>query len=332
MSTFISGYTQLKKFTVEVPQPPSIKLPESVQSFTILNRSLGPEFRNYDNKDLQIEFYKKNFEVNTLLLDSMVSDSTILSLGDYLFDSQRFDVVIPVDRAFPRNLSYNKTPDPLDWSYVEEVCSLYKTDASIVLENMAVRVVTNYETGYEANSLNLSRYHYASMDFYTRAHWRIYNPKSKKIIVDYIMSQDTIFWDNLEYDIADLFKGLPSVKEAAIASGIRLAYNFSEKIAPVWVPATRYYYVIKNDEIDKSIGLAADGDWAGALENWLKYSNYGKSSVQSKIMMNIALGYEMNGDIEKAMEWAKASLNISYREITNHYLKELIKRYNLLKE
>jgi tetratricopeptide (TPR) repeat protein len=168
------------------------------------------------------------------------------------------------------------------------------------------------------------------MDFYSMAHWRIYEPSSETILVDVLMNQDTIFWDNYDYDLVELFKALPTVKEATIQTGIKIALDFSDIIAPRWKSDTRYYYVVKNKKVDESVQLAAQGKWDEALDNWLKYADHGNRSTRSKIMLNIALGYEMTGDIEKAIEWAKKSLSVSYREVTNHYIKELLKRQAML--
>lgn len=322
----LAANAQLKKFTVEVPQSPKFKISDSIQSFTIMNRSMTSEFENFNEDSLQLSFYRKNFETNYILLDSTVADTTIKVLGDLLFNSNRFDVVIPVDRNIPRSMSYLKTPEPLNWTYVKNICDTYNTDALIVLENLALRVVTNYQTGREyANYSNYKTY-YASMDYYYRAHWRIYDPKSKNIVVDFIMNQDTIYWDNFTYDLVELFDGLPTVLDAAYQTGIKTAIDLSDIIAPVWSSATRYYYVMKNTEIDKSVKLAAEGKWQEALDNWLVYSESGGSSARSKIMLNVALGYEMTGNLSAAIEWAKKSINTYYREVTNHYLKELLKR------
>ena len=119
-----SVFAQLKKFTVEIPVPSKFEFPDSIQSLTIMNRSLTSEFQNFKEKDLQLDFYKKNFEINALLLDSTAADTTIKVLGDLLFDSQRFDVVIPVDRNIYRLLPYNEKPKPLDWDYVSEICEI----------------------------------------------------------------------------------------------------------------------------------------------------------------------------------------------------------------
>ena len=321
---------QIKKFTVEVPQIPKIKISDSIQSFTIMNRSINSEFQNYDESKLQIEFYRKNFHTNTVLLDSTVADTTIKALGEMLYESLRYDIVIPVDRNIYRLSSYTETPDPLDWEYVQLICDTYNTDALLALENIAVRTVTNYQTGHEYDNPFEEKYHYASMDFYSRAHWRIYYPDSQKILVDVAMNADTLYWDNYAYDIKELFKELPSIKKAAQITGINAALQFTNLIAPSWYSAERYYYITKNEQIDLSIKLAAEGNWEGALENWLKFSQKGKRFDQSKIMLNIALAYEMTGDLTSAIEWAEKSRRYYYREVVNNYLKELIKRQQVL--
>lgn len=106
---------QLKKFMIEVPNPPKFKISDSIQSFTIMNRSMNSEFVSYNEKALQLDFYRKNFITNTILLDSTAADTTIKVLGDLLFESLRYDVVIPTDRNIYRLLSFTETPAPLDW-------------------------------------------------------------------------------------------------------------------------------------------------------------------------------------------------------------------------
>ena len=322
---------QLKKFMIEVPNPPKFKISDSIQSFTIMNRSMNSEFVSYNEKALQLDFYRKNFITNTILLDSTAADTTIKVLGDLLFESLRYDVVIPTDRNIYRLLSFTETPAPLDWEYVNLICETYNTDALLVLENIAIRTVTNYKNWIENEGFYFTKHHYASMDFYSRAHWRIYDPKTEKITVDLIMNQDTIYWDNTSNEIVELFKGLPSIKEATFATGVKLATNFVKIIAPTWTPESRYYYVMRDTLIDKSIQLAADGEWGMALENWLQYSEQGKRSERSKIMLNIALGFEMTGDIDNAIDWVQKAQKLYYREVVNYYLKELLKRQLLLK-
>jgi hypothetical protein len=317
---------QLMKFKAEIPQTPLFKISDSIQSFTILNRSLTPEFINYNNDSLQISFYKQNFAVNKIVLDSLVSDSIIKTLGDILFNSDRFDIVIPVDRNIYRLLPFNQTPEPLSWNYVQSICDQFQTDALIVLENVAMRTVTNFQTQKELIDLSYEKTYYASIDFYSRAHWRIYDPKMKQIIVDYKMNEDTLFWDSYETNLQTTFKKLPSIKEAATQTGVKIAQDFGAIISPNWTEENRYYYVLNDPGIDESVKFAANGDWNSALQNWLKFTEAGNSIKRSKILLNLALAYEMTGDLSSAINMAKESQKIYYREVTNLYLKLLLKR------
>jgi len=52
---------QLMKFSAQIPRSPKIKISDSIQSFTIMNRSLTPEFVNFNEDSLQTYFYKQNF-------------------------------------------------------------------------------------------------------------------------------------------------------------------------------------------------------------------------------------------------------------------------------
>lgn len=326
VSLALNVSAQLMKFQVEIPQTPQIKISDSIQSFTILNHSLTPEFQNFNKDSLQLSFYKQNFTANKILLDSIVSDSIIKTLGEILYNSERFDIVIPVERNISRLLPFNQTPTPLDWDYVESICNQFHTDALIVLENVAMRAVTNYQVQVEFIDFHYKKSHYASIDFYSRAHWRIYDPKKKLILIDYKMNEDTLFWDSKEIYLKTTFEKLPSIKEAAFQTGDKIAQDFGEKISPNWVEESRYYYVVNDSAIDESVRLAAKGDWNGALQNWLKYSETGNSVKRSKIMLNLALAYEMTGDLSTAISTVIESQKIYYREITNLYLKMLLKR------
>lgn len=322
----LMSHAQLQKFKVEIPQSPRFSIADSIKSVTIMNRSISDEFESFISDSLQIDFYKSNFDADRVLLDSAVSDTTIRVLGELLYESQRFDIVIPVDRYIPRYLSYKKEPEPLIWEYVESVCDLYKTDALIVLENLAMRAVTNYSKHYETwNGGTFMDTHSAQMDFYYRAHWRMYEPVHKTILVD-VIEQDTLYWNGYEDDVNRLFAKLPSVKSALVETGIAAAIDLSKHIAPKWELETRYYYKLKNNSIDVAINYAAEGDWAQALELWLDSTETGNRQTRSKVMLNVALAYEMLGDIDNAIKWARTSKRTYYREVVNHYYKELLKR------
>ncbi len=327
----VSGLSaQLKKFTVEVPIQPKINLSDSIQSITILNRSLSPEFQNYNDDSLQVGFYRSNFRANRIILDSLASDSLIKTVGDLLFDSYRFDIVIPVERNISRFLSFNEVPDTLSRNYVKAICDLYNTDALLVLENLAMRIDADYRRRQEYIYDDYYRVHNASIDVYYLARWKLYDPDTSILFVDYT-DVDTLFWDATEFDVNTLFTNLPSVKEATLETAFFAAHKFSELIAPKWINETRYYFVLQKPEVDQSVTFAAEGDWEKALENWLKYSDTGSKSFRGKVLFNVALAYEMTGDVENALKWVGEAQKLYYREVNTLYTKTLLERKSRLK-
>lgn len=324
---------QLKKFKVEIPIQPIISITDSIQSVTIVNRSISPEFKNYDADSLQNSFFIKNFRVKSLVLDSVASDTTIKVMGDLLFNSQRFDIVIPQNCTLKRNTPNSIKQTPLSWDVVSEICDTFKTDALLVLEDVSMYVNTGYGSryGYD-NNYNMVKLYRASIDFYSRFHWRMYYPKKKQIVLDIDKNQDTLYWDSSEALLLKTFEKIPTVKIAAIETGIYSAKKLAGLITPEWKEVTRFYYAVKNKAIDQSILLASDGNWNGALQNWLSFVQEGNSSQRGKVMLNVALAYEMTGDLDKAIEWSKKSIQIYYREVVNFYLKELIARQDALKK
>jgi hypothetical protein len=327
----VSGLSaQLKKFTVEVPMQPKVKLSDSIQSVTILNRSLSPDFQNYYDDSLQVSFYRSNFKANRIILDSLASDTLIKTLGDMLFDSYRYDVVIPVERNISRFLNFNEIPDTLSRNFVKAMCELYNTDVLLVLENLAMRVNADYSRRQEYIYDDYYRVHHASIDVHYLARWRLYDPDTSLLLVNYT-DVDTLYWDATEFDVNTLFANLPSVKQAAVETALFAARKFAELIAPSWVTETRYYFVLQNTEIDQSVTFAAEGEWGKALENWLRFTETGSKSLRGRIMFNVALAYEMTGDIENALKWIGEAQKIYYREVNTLYTKTLLERKSRLK-
>jgi hypothetical protein len=52
-------------------------------------------------------------------------------------------------------------------------------------------------------------------------------------------------------------------------------------------------------------------------------------SLKSKIEFNLALAYEMQGDLNEAIRWGGRSYNSFYRPVTYNYLKTLKERKSL---
>ncbi|HKJ43834.1 MAG TPA: DUF6340 family protein [Sunxiuqinia sp.] len=315
--------TSYKTVYIEVAKPSKDMLPDSIVTLALMNRSVTSDFQDYPADSLQIYFYDNEFDVNAVLLDSLVADTTLKALGQLLYESGRYQVVIPKNRNIPRESKYYKVAEPLSWDYVRRICDLYHTDALLVIERYMDKIKTHYDQYQDS--------HYASIDSKYNAFVRIYDPKSETILRQ-ISVDDTIYWSQQSYSQRDLFlHRLVSVKKALIETGIQTAIDLDDKISPQWQTESRGYFQIKDANSDSLESYINNNDWQAAFDYWKKLydQNHGKS-LKSKLEYNMAVASEMIGDFDGAADWAKKSYLTQYRQQTENYLYTLKRRIKVI--
>lgn len=306
--------------TIEMPEPPKEELPVDIQSITLMNRSMNNQFVGHNEDTLQYYFYENSYQLSVVVLDSLAADTTIRSLGELLFESGRYDVVIPVERNIERTISYNLVPDTLNPEFVSEQCRKYNTDALMVLEQFSTKVMTdNVEDKYYDKYSGTSYSYYASLDLKYDAFFRIYKPGSK---TKEIQLSDTIYWESADLSQVRMFSKLPSIKQAMINAGIKVALDVDDKISPSWKSEKRGYFVL-NRKDDPGSQLLNENNIAEAKAYWMEMALSTDKKVKSMAEHNLALASELEGNIEEAIEWGLKSFNTLYHYQTEIYLKKL---------
>ena len=324
LSSCTSSFRQVY---IEVAKPSEYMLLNDIVSLTLMNRSMSSEFHNYPSDSLQRYFYLRSFRVNAAVLDSMAADTTLKVLGQLLYESGRYEVVIPEERNIPREEAYYKVPPELDWDSVAEICSLYETDALLVIERYINKIMTDYEKS------PFSDLHFASIDSKYDAVVRIYDPAKKEIIKQLIVA-DTIYWAEEEYSQQGLFtRKLVPVKKALIETGIQVALELDAKLSPQWITEKRGYFTIKDANSQLLESHIKANDWQKAYDHWKNlHSKTDNKAILSKLEYNLAIASEMLGNISEAAEWAKKSYTTQYRRQTDAYFYQLKKRKSIIDE
>jgi tetratricopeptide (TPR) repeat protein len=320
---FTSCTTSYHTVTIETAKPSQAILPENINSLTLMNRSISEEFRDFNRDSLQRYFYSRGFNVNTVVLDSIAADTTLKVLGDLLFESGRYDVVIPKDRNFARDLKFYRVPEELDWHEVSQICEEFQTDALLVMERYYNKLMTRFSRHPE--TMEYREYYSAAIDSKYDAVVKIYDP-SRKEIVRQIIVADTISWFDSGLSPQVLFTKFPSVKECLIQTGIQVALDLDSKLSPAWVRDKRGYFIIEKDDVRRVSEWMNQNDWQSAYDYWLSYSDSRKKPVQAKAQFNLALASEMLGKIDEAIKWANQSYHSEYHSQTEQYLYKLGKR------
>lgn len=325
LTLFLSSCaTSYKTVYVEVAKPTKDLLPKDIVSLTLMNRSLSDEFRDFHADSLQKYFYERRFDVEGAVLDSIAADTTLKVLAELLFESGRYDVVIPEKRNIPRAESYYRILPPLDWDYVTEICETYNTDALLVLERYMNKIMTDYI------QIPYSDLYEATIDSKYDAIIKIYDP-AKREIIKQVMVDDTIFWSQAEYTPGNLFRQLVPVKQALIETGIQVALEVDSKLSPQWQTESRGYFALKEANSDLLESSIRENNWLAAYNHWKALLDATNSiSSQSKLEYNLAVASEMLGNFNQAAEWAQKSYKTQYRKQTESYLYQLKKRKQLI--
>ena len=157
---------------------------------------------------------------------------------------------------------------------------------------------------------------------------RVYDPTKEKIATRFIL-RDTLVWNDSGTTVGELFAKFTPVKVALSEVGIAVALEFANQINPKWKPEKRGYFVKGDANLKQATPLVSTNQWGTAIILWKETAEKTKSkSLKSKAEFNIALGYEMLGDIDESIKWALQSYETMYRTNTYNYLEILKRRKN----
>lgn len=320
---FFFSCTSLRNIGIQVAQLPEYPLSEQVQSLALLNRSMTPQFSNLSSDSLEKILFNQQLDLSAVIQDSLVTDSLLKVAANVLFESGRYDVVIPKDFRVERNDS-NLIAEPLSNEYIKEICDDFHVDGALVLESFVEQIKTNYRTIRNFDPAN-SAYD-ATTDLTYHSQWRLYRPNgSLKTILFQI--RDSIFWQASDFSLENLYLQMPKTKDALIDGGVACAIKMTGYISPVWINQNRTYYLTGKKEIDAAVPMILDNRWDEATIIWLKYANINATSVRAKVEYNLALASEIKGDFNLAIDWAMKSFKSKYTRAAELYVKLLNERH-----
>jgi hypothetical protein len=319
--------------TVDLTDPPKEGMPKEIQSLTLINRAVDKRYTDEPADSLQLRFYLRQFNLDTVIYDIKTADTLMQALGNLLYESGRFDVVIPENRFLLKD-TINPYSDQMDWDEVSDLTTRFNTDAVLSLDFFKTGISALFGTKKDINWGNMSEYSFyvADMKISYSANFRLYYPRNKDLLVSYFLS-DTLDWKGDNIEIKTLFRNFTKVKDALTETGIAAAMNFAKRIAPNWNSYTRAYFSSGNAELHQTSAMVQNNDWENAENRWLEMLEKTKSkSLRSKIEFNIALANELQGDINEAIRWGVRSYDTFYRPVTYSYLTTLKERKTLFEK
>jgi tetratricopeptide (TPR) repeat protein len=114
--------------------------------------------------------------------------------------------------------------------------------------------------------------------------------------------------------------------EATNRASYDAGFFYGQRITPTYYQVTRYFFNKPKKALGAGVRYSSVADWQGAIDAWMPAVNEGKRKDAGRAAYNIAVAYEVLGDLEMAKEWAARSHTEFAEKEADEYYKMLSNR------
>lgn len=317
--------------TIRVTKPAPVFIHNNINSVGIIDRSLPSQNnKTLDDIDKILSAEGKN-------LDKDAAKTAVVGLYDELTANNAFSEIKLIEDLNVRGPGLGVFPAAIPWKEVEAICKENNVDAIFVLSfyDTDSKISYKIDTVRIANPLGIkipALEHRATISTNIHSGWRIYDPLNKMILDEYLMpSSVTVSGKGI--NPVKAINAIAGRKEAVLDISNKIGHNYALRIFPYRIRVSRDYYVKGTNNFVVAMRRAQAGDWNGAAELWEKELNNPDGKIAGRACYNMAIINEINGDLDKAVEWASKSYTDYNDKIALKYvriLKYRIKQNKLL--
>jgi hypothetical protein len=280
-------------FNVMAPAP--ITVPQSIQTIAIIDRSL-PENTDLNRLEsiLTMEGPKQDRAARLQVMNG---------LKESLSSATRYNVIV-TDEMFIGSASGNNLPEPLPWNLVADMAAKYNADVIVTLETFDSDFVITSAKLPGKDSPGAGAGGVATV----KCGFRLYWPEKRSIEDEYMFSH-AMNWSSGGPAILAAINAV-KVKNDAINSASRGAgLSYGQRITPTWYRVSRDYFKKGGGSADLAAGarMMQLNDWDKAIADLLKATETGKTKARGRAAHNLAVVYEILGDLPAAKEWTTVS-------------------------
>ena len=238
------------------------------------------------------------------------------AIAEALADSKYFDQVVICDSSLQsKDADFNQDP-MLSMEHVQTLTDDLGVDMLVSLERLWVEI-SKTKVLYPGWDVP-----YPVIEAKVTPIVRLYVPGRSQPLHTMSLT-DSLFWD----------LGTPLSEKTILKEATKLAATqIANRMAPSWTQAERIYFSGGCVEMRDAAVYLQEGSWQEAQDTWKElYNRLRKGKTKAKAAYNIALSYEMLGNIEEADKWVHESKkyvtpNSQEEQIVKLYSDELDRR------
>ncbi|MDH5379601.1 MAG: DUF6340 family protein [Cyclobacteriaceae bacterium] len=229
--------------------------------------------------------------------------------------SDRFRVAIHPERIAGNSI-LNVLPDPTDWEVIEQLAEENDTDLVIFVES--------FDSNYDINPINNIAHAQTS---YVEAGLRIYDPVTRTIVDEQLFRQ-RFNSPPVGNTPLGVIRNMSDRSDAVAMAAEMAGMNYAQKISPSAYRLRRDFYSRgkKDRDVARGARYADVNNWQEAKVVWEKaLETTPKRKDAGRLCYDIAVAYEVLGDLDMAHQWAGRSFT-DYKNKKGREYAQLINR------
>ena len=205
--------------------------------------------------------------------------------------------------------TYYDTAKYLRSYQVASLCEQYEAD--VILSLNKLKITDSLEEFYFTDGSYL-----LTLDAIYESQWSIQYPG--KSVVDTVLYTDTVHWENSSYSRRLLFQNFTKRSDALINGALSVGRKFVDRFIPYWEEKDRYFFNSKNKLMEQGMYFVYTKKWNNAIKLWEEalLTNTKDKKLTVHASNNLAVAYEMTGEIDKALGYISAAVE-NYSNLSN---------------
>jgi tetratricopeptide (TPR) repeat protein len=294
-AVFLTSCTSLLYTSLDVLRPAKIAFAPEANDLLIVNNTITqPD--DYGHKTTLLNDRPKNIRINT---DSLA----IFCLAAFTEELQTKDFFSTV-QLIPNSVnSGNNFADvaPIHTNKVYTLSQIQNANVILSLDRIKVNDDLSEYFFAESNS------YLGVLELRYETSWSIHYPNEKEFQT--MQFKDTVFWESESYVRRRAIGELPDRTNALVDGALYVGQKTVNRFIPYWEKVDRYFFNPGNKLMRQAMDSVYVKNWEAAINLWEKAAENSSSQyLKAQADNNIAIGYEILGDIDKALEYATSSL------------------------
>lgn len=317
-------FSSFARVTLTLVRPAELTVPQHIQTLIVIDRTLpSDEKKNKKEEILTGELMHQ---------DQQAVEQSMEGVINMVMNTPRFKIVRTTEK-YQGSTTGTLFPEPLSWDIIDQLCEKYGADAVISIETFDSDFILT------AGGKLLPRVDHdrilpvgVSVNGVATVNigFRLYDPATRTIADEFKFSHKMNVGSQIN-SVTDVARGVLAKTDAINQVSYAAGQIYGERICPVYYRVTRYFYdrPKRNKKLREGVRKSEVADWNGAIESWKEALNETKKRKQKgRLCLNIAVGYEVLGDMDQALDWASKSYTDYREKQADDYVRALRNRIN----